>query len=541
MSFEPSLRILRRAWPAGAAGPRPRLLGFAVLAAALLLAYNIAQWVLAGSLSDTAQHLGILVGFVIAVAAFLHWRRGVYLFLIWLTFEDLVRKYSGNNMTVYFTKDVLVTVTYLGFALALARRETRTFRPPFLIPLACFAGLGLVQVFNPLSRSLFYGILGVKLYFFYIPLMFLSYALIDSEAELKRFFRVTSGVGALVALVGIIQGLGYKNFLNPVHLAPELMELGHMTRVSYTARMSLNAPASVFVSQGRFASYLILLFILILAYAGYQRLRRERSRWTYIVLMLASVAVFLTGSRGALLYALATLFLLGAGFLWGTKYQFLARARLTKAIRRGLVALTLGMVLVTWLSPRIIQGWWAFYYETLWPNSPYYQLAYRVETYPFAEFRKALEYPHWATGYGIGTASLGAQYVTGVLHQPASAAPAVENGFGILLLEMGILAPALWLGWCVALLLAGWKALARLRDTALFPVGFAILWYIFWLLLLQTWGGIAQYQNFVMNAYLWVLIGILFRLPKLAARSRAHAAASAAAPPAEIPAHAGSI
>jgi hypothetical protein len=28
--------------------------------------------------------------------------------------------------------------------------------------------------------------------------------------------------------------------------------------------------------------------------------------------------------------------------------------------------------------------------------------------------------------------------------------------------------------------------------------------------------GIVAYQNFVNNAYLWLLIGILFRLPKLA-------------------------
>jgi hypothetical protein len=36
-----------------------------------------------------------------------------------------------------------------------------------------------------------------------------------------------------------------------------------------------------------------------------------------------------------------------------------------------------------------------------------------------------------------------------------------------------------------------------------------------------TYNGLNTYQNFVMNAYLWLLIGVVFRLPsmKLAAES----------------------
>jgi hypothetical protein len=539
MNFEKRFGNLRRIQLEAAAQVRSRIVGLIVFAAAIVLAYNIGGWVLTGSLTATAKRLATVAGAVVLVGVFMRWRPGVYLFLVWLTFEDLVRKFSGNSMTVYFTKDLLVMTIYAGFLIALARRETRTFRPPFLVPLACFLGLGLAQVFNPQSTSFFYGILGVKIYFFYIPLMFASYALIDSEAELKRFFRITLWTGGSVALVGIIQALGYKNFLNPAELAPALRELGHLMRSVPTTGEILSAPPSVFVSQGRYATYLVLLLILTLACVGYQLLQRERGKLAYVVLALTSAAVFLAGSRAVLLYGLMTFFLLGAGFLWGTKYQVLARARLTKAIRRSLVALALGMALVTWISPRIIQGWWAMYYETLWPNSPYYQLAFRAQTYPLQEFRKALQYPDWKTGYGIGTASLGAQYVTSVLHQPASATPVVENGFGTMILEMGILAAILWVWWAVALLWSAGKALGRLKGTALFPVGFAIIWYIFWLLFPQTWGSLAAYQNFVMNAYLWVLVGILFRLPRLANQSRASVLA-AAARPAEVPVRVGS-
>jgi hypothetical protein len=43
-----------------------------------------------------------------------------------------------------------------------------------------------------------------------------------------------------------------------------------------------------------------------------------------------------------------------------------------------------------------------------------------------------------------------------------------------------------------------------------------IFWYAFLLLLPLTYEGMQAYQDFILNAYLWLLLGVLFRLPKLA-------------------------
>jgi hypothetical protein len=92
----------------------------------------------------------------------------------------------------------------------------------------------------------------------------------------------------------------------------------------------------------------------------------------------------------------------------------------------------------------------------------------------------------------------------------------VESGWGVLILEMGILGPVLWLMWSVTLLFYGWRIVRQLRQTVYFPVGLSILWYGFLLLFPFTHMGMAPYQNYIMNAYFWFLIGILFRLPHLA-------------------------
>jgi len=70
----------------------------------------------------------------------------------------------------------------------------------------------------------------------------------------------------------------------------------------------------------------------------------------------------------------------------------------------------------------------------------------------------------------------------------------------------------------LSLLRSGWDVLRRLYGTHLFPVGFSILWFAFLLLLPFTYGSLAAYQNYILNSYLWLLVGVLFRLPALLAQ-----------------------
>jgi hypothetical protein len=115
---------------------------------------------------------------LVVVAMVVHilndWRSGVLVFMVWLLFEDLARKYLGNSMTVYFGKDLLVGVAYLSFYFAKRRRQVDILKIPFMLPLAIFFLFAFIQVFNPVSPSFLYGLLGMKVYFYYAPLMFLG-------------------------------------------------------------------------------------------------------------------------------------------------------------------------------------------------------------------------------------------------------------------------------------------------------------------------------------------------------------------------------
>jgi hypothetical protein len=165
--------------------------------------------------------------------------------------------------------------------------------------------------------------------------------------------------------------------------------------------------------------------------------------------------------------------------------------------------------------PIAIGANWAYLSETLAFQGEGSELANRSWDYPVQNLVLAFQHERWVYGYGTGLNSLGMQYVSRFVDAPV-ANIGVESGYGTLVVEMGILGLLLWFFWVSALLWTGWRIVRQLRQTAYFPIGFAIWWYAVVLLVLLMYFGIVAYQNFVNNAYLWLLIGVLFRLPKLA-------------------------
>lgn len=495
---------------------RPKIVGAAVLLGSIYLAYEIGQWMLGGGIRGLGFHIGELVGAVVALAVLVRWRMGILLFLFWLTFEDLLRKYLGNNMYIYFVKDVLLAVVYGAFLVGVMRGREKIFRPKFWVPLLALFCLALAQVFNPRSTSIFYGLLGMKIDFYYVPLLFLGYSFLRTQEDLDKFVSFSLKTAIVVAFVGIIQGLGWKTFLNPRELAPQLQTLGHLLRYAPGLNRDLSAPPSVFVSQGRYANYLQLMFTLALGVVAFYLFRRRSAKLAYVALGVLGIAIFLSGSKGALVFAALTLAGVGAGLLWGTRNQPWLSARLGKIMRRSVVALVVSLLFFVYLYPNLAGAWSTYYYDLLWPDSPTSELGHRVGSYPLSEFEKVLEYAGWQWGYGTGTASLGVQYVTELLKAPPPPAHPVENGLGDMLIEWGILGPTLWVLMAATLVGTGWALTRRLASTPLFPIALSILWFVAWVLLPFTWSSVSTYQNYVINAYLWTLVGVLFRLPELA-------------------------
>src|SRR6267378_8252441 len=207
------MNLVPRAMPGDRLRRPLPLLGFMALFAVTV--YKAANYVIAGDMTSLAYVALLFIGSAFVVAMLNSWQKGLYFFLTWLLFEDFARKYLGNNMAIYFAKDVLAAAVYLSFFLAYRRKEVTSFRPPFLLPLLLFIWFGVLQVFNPASTSLIFGLLGLKLFFYYVPLLFVGYALLNSEEQLRRFFFVNIVLVLIIASLGIAQSILGHTFLNP--------------------------------------------------------------------------------------------------------------------------------------------------------------------------------------------------------------------------------------------------------------------------------------------------------------------------------------
>jgi hypothetical protein len=489
--------------------------GFGVLIAGLTLAFVVGQWIVGGEALKMA-FLVIGLGVCVVASRILNdWRTGFYVFLVWLLFEDMVRKHMGNNMVIYFGKDFMVLLIYIALFVAIRARRDQAFRPPFLIAITVFFWFGVLQVFNPYSPSVLYGALGLKLYFLYVPLMFVGYALVRSDIDLQRFLTVSLLLSAAIAGLGVIQSIVGPQFLNPTYLAPEIRELGDLQKVTPITHQIFHLPASVFVSAGRYGMYLVLSAILGMGAAGYLLLYTARGRWlVFSSLGIVAVAVALCGSRGTLLLVLISAVVLSTAFIWGAPWRTRQVYRMFAAIRRAAVIMCICLGVVVMAFPSEIGSRWAFYSETLTPGSTANELPHRVWAYPVQNLMGAFSEPNWVEGNGIGTASLGVQYVAAYLHQRPLAV-AVESGWGDIVVEFGIVGLFLWLIWTSLVVLACWRITMQLRQTRMFPIGFAICWFVFLMLFPEMFATLNSFQDYILNAYLWILVGVLFHLPEI--------------------------
>jgi hypothetical protein len=262
--------------------------------------------------------------------------------------------------------------------------------------------------------------------------------------------------------------------------------------------------------------YLILLWILAMGAQGYLLLsRRSGAKYGFLAIGVVTVAVGITGTRTPFVFVLGSAFVMTAAFLWGAPWKWGQGHRLVKALRRAFLIGGIGLILMAEVFPVVLGSNWAFLSETLAYKGEGSELASRSYDYPVQNLLMAFAHERWVAGYGTGVTSLGNQYVARFLEVPVPDI-GVESGYGTLVVEMGILGLVLWLIWVTALLWSGWRIVKQLRQTVYFPIGFAIWWYAVVLLVLLMYFGLAPYQNFVNNAYMWLLVGVLFRLPKLA-------------------------
>jgi hypothetical protein len=91
------------------------LIGLGVFSVAILLALQIGTVISGRDMRALIYAAAGLAGSFVVVTILRNWRTGFYLFLVWMLFEDLFRKYMGNGPALFFGKEILAALVYISF------------------------------------------------------------------------------------------------------------------------------------------------------------------------------------------------------------------------------------------------------------------------------------------------------------------------------------------------------------------------------------------------------------------------------------------
>lgn len=421
----------------------------------------------------------------------------------WLVVEDLVRKIAGNDLTVYFVKDLLLLITVASVASSPgARRLWRSTTGWTRWALYAVGAWAVVMSVPSALVDVRLPLVGLRLDFLYVPLVMAGALIASERIRLERWLVGLSALGALSSGIGLVQTL-----VGPGLLAPSgpVRGLDHLVLIRGNALTGpVYRPTGTFVDPSRFASMALVAFAISLAAV---LLVKGRRRWVALLFAVVNgVAVLASGQRSAFLVALVLTSLAILATRWS------GRRRVLPAVGVAVGITVLSVVALGTLTPDELASRVSWYRTTLDPRLETSEWSFRWDSYSTAVVHGVGV--GGVFGQGTGTESLGLQYLYDG-EGPELADYEVEGGYASLAVEWGLVGLVLWLAWSMSWTARQWGGLRRLRGDVSASVGLVLLGWIVSLLFLHFAVSLAWFQNYVPNAYFWLLSGVVLALPQL--------------------------
>lgn len=437
----------------------------------------------------TAALLMLAGGVVAAVLSLRVWWLGTALFFVWMPFEDLLRKFQGNDLRIYAIKDFLLVLALLA-ALPKLQGAWRkplgnAWLPTVLVLLVAAAWSIRTAVESPLIP-----LNAFHLRFLYLLLLPIGVVVGRDRDLLKRTLGLLCLIAIITCSVGIIQDIVDIDFLNPRNTDPLLENLTITKTITGIVRVV--RPPGTFVDAGRFGTYTTVAIVLgacLLQLAGTLAYRRL----SYATILVGLWATFISGGRAAFVFGVVIV-----AFTLVFTGDTTARRR-----RQALAALLAGGLTMAIVVGGAVGGGApeaaTYYGETLGfgRNS---EIAKRGDYY-VSEFLAGLR-AGGVSGRGTGDQAIGQQYF-------GEREYVAESGFGSIAVEWGVGGLILWIVWTAAWIRRAVEASKR-QDAPSGPVTRVILVYVVLTLTLGTAFGIQYFENYVTNIYLWFLSGVAF-------------------------------
>jgi len=431
----------------------------------------------------------VLVAFI-WLAALHRWRLAIYGLFGYVPLAGAVQLWLPEHAMAVLAKDILfVAPAYLGFLLNRGGSRPALVLPAWLrVFLVLFAAIVLLQCVNPAAPSWLATLVGVKVWLFYVPLLFLGFSMARRKSELESLLKFLIVLQWVPCLAGAAQWLGsvwfdYRTTMRLFY--GDAAAAATQGFASFDLGGKLLRFPSTFSFPMQYYSY--LLSATAVTYAGLCLFRsRLWSRISGISLGLVVLASFLSGVRAAFVF---TPLLLGVIYLLHGRPVALVKVMVILA------------VIVGWtLNLSQVNAELAF--QHLVGLTQYYA---RVNTWSYvASYTTFL-------GAGTGAGTGAARYVLKQADRTVPESYYAKAGF-----ELGVIGLAAVAGLLAAIVGTGLAAHRRVRDDRLRAVSAAALGLVITVCLYCFKGSFLDFDP--LNVLFWFLVGLMLKVPRLDAR-----------------------
>jgi hypothetical protein len=450
----------------------------------------------------------LLIPIVLVFAAALfvglkNWRWSIYGLLCYLPVSGIAILVSygtsrGERAVALLAKDfVFIIPAYVGFLWYFVKRRRKFWFPG--APLVLFGLLALIvliQAFNPDLPNHLVGLIGIKIWLFYIPLFFLGYYLVQSRRQLFTLLGAMGALAIVPAVIGIVEAImywsGYSQTVWSAYGGASLAATQNHTTFVLPGGCTISRVPSTFSFFYQY--YLFLAAMIAVAYAWWRggRPAGRQLKFGGALVGLLLVAVFTSGLRGAFLF-IPVLVLLMLGLSWKSANRIPVLAVGGGLCAFGALAVVMGTA---------VCGVTSHVTKTIGIEGP--QLG--------PHGIQSAVHKTWL-GLGAGADSTGARYAFPNVTLKTNFGTLQEPWYIKTYLELGVFGLIIVLALLLTILVRGIQVHRRLRDPRLKVVSAALVALI---VLVLLYNAKAQYLDFdPMNVYFWLFAGILMRLPLL--------------------------
>lgn len=416
---------------------------------------------------------------------------GLAFFFLWMPFEDLVRKFGGNDLRIYFVKDAILAIAVLGLLPHLKDRWRRGLGLVRRPTLAVF-GVAIVMSIPAAVHDLELPAIAFHTRFLFALLLPVGVYVAEDKKRLSDTLFWLTLLTAAVSLLGVVQAVIGPTFLNP---SLESAPFEHLTVERTEGAYVVLRPSGPFADVSRFASWTIISVVLSLSSARASE-SFVRRRMSIACLAISLAAVFASASRASLI---VTAVILIASVT-------LSPSNRTRLRIRPVLGLAAAAIFATSLGGQFGQMYRAtsdFFFVTINPWSSGFEVATRVNTYVGAILDGVVGTD--GIGTGTGTESVGKRYLGETFKGTNT-----ESGWGSVAAEWGLLGLAIWVWFTAAWVNRALRSRLAEASASLAAATLPLaLWVVAFLTLLFSL-GIGLFENYVANAFFWFLSGIVF-------------------------------